>query len=45
MKITDKLIRLSIGVENAADIIWDIEEALSTVKTVIRDDKVHALKL
>jgi len=44
MKITDKLIRLSIGVENAADIIWDIEEALSTVKTITRDDKVPSLK-
>ena len=32
MKITDKLIRLSIGVEDAADIIWDIEQALSHVK-------------
>jgi len=29
MNITDKLIRLSIGVENAKDIIWDIEQALS----------------
>jgi len=28
MGITDKLIRLSIGVENAKDIIWDIEQAL-----------------
>jgi len=29
MDITDKLIRLSIGVENAKDIIWDLEQALS----------------
>jgi len=28
MGITDKLIRLSIGVENAKDIIWDLEQAL-----------------
>jgi len=33
MNITDKLIRLSIGVENANDIIWDIEQALATVKS------------
>ena len=44
MKITDKLIRLSIGVENADDIIWDIKQALAAVKTVTHDDKVHALK-
>ena len=29
MGITDKLIRLSIGIENAKDIIWDIEQALA----------------
>jgi methionine-gamma-lyase len=28
MNITEKLIRLSIGVENHEDIIWDIEQAL-----------------
>ncbi len=28
MGITNKLIRLSIGVENAKDIIWDLEQAL-----------------
>jgi len=33
MNITDKLIRLSIGVENANDIIWDIKQALTTVNT------------
>ncbi len=31
MNITDKLVRLSIGVENANDIIWDIEQALETI--------------
>lgn len=31
--ITDSLIRLSIGVENYNDIIWDIEQALYSVDT------------
>lgn len=31
MGITDKLVRLSIGVENYNDIIWDIEQALMVV--------------
>ena len=30
--ITEKLVRLSIGVEFADDLIWDINNALSTVK-------------
>ena len=30
--ITEKLIRISIGVENHEDIIWDVEQALSSVK-------------
>lgn len=29
MSITDKMIRLSVGVENAGDLVWDIEQALS----------------
>ena len=29
--ITDSLVRLSIGVENAKDLIWDIEQALEKV--------------
>ncbi len=29
MGITEKMIRLSIGIENPEDIIWDIEQALS----------------
>ena len=28
MNITEKLIRLSVGVEDYQDIIWDIEQAL-----------------
>lgn len=31
MSITEKLIRLSIGVEHHSDIIWDIEQALEKV--------------
>jgi methionine-gamma-lyase len=31
MSITPKLIRLSIGVENSEDLIWDIEQALRNV--------------
>jgi len=32
MNITDKLIRLSIGVENAQDIIYDIDQALKNIE-------------
>ncbi|MFA7272891.1 MAG: cystathionine gamma-synthase family protein [Crocinitomicaceae bacterium] len=32
MGITDQLVRLSIGVEDAKDIIWDINQALEGVK-------------
>lgn len=31
MGITDSLVRLSVGVENHADIIWDIQQALDKV--------------
>jgi methionine-gamma-lyase len=31
MAISEKLIRLSVGVENAQDIIWDLEQALEKV--------------
>lgn len=31
MNITDNLIRLSIGVENAEDIIWDLDQALASI--------------
>lgn len=31
--ISDNLVRLSIGVEHSDDIIWDLEQALASVKT------------
>lgn len=31
MGITEKMLRVSVGVENAKDIIWDIEQALEAV--------------
>jgi methionine-gamma-lyase len=31
--LTEKMVRLSVGIENAADIIWDIDQALSAIKT------------
>jgi len=37
LHITDKMIRLSIGIENARDIIWDIEQALEKVKEPERE--------
>ncbi len=32
MKITDQLVRLSIGVESAKDLIWDLDQALEKVE-------------
>jgi len=32
LHITDKMVRLSIGIENDKDLIWDIEQALEKVK-------------
>ncbi|MBK9383178.1 MAG: cystathionine gamma-synthase family protein [Chitinophagaceae bacterium] len=32
LHITDKMVRLSIGIENYNDLIWDIEQALEKVK-------------
>jgi methionine-gamma-lyase len=32
LSITEKLIRISIGVENDQDLIWDIEQALEKVE-------------
>jgi len=32
LHITDKMVRISIGIENYKDIIWDIEQALEKVK-------------
>jgi len=34
MKITDKLVRLSIGVEDAKDLIWDINQAFEAVEVL-----------
>lgn len=31
MKITDKMVRLSIGVEDAKDLIWDLSQALDKI--------------
>ena len=31
LSITDKLVRLSVGVENSKDIIWDVEQALEAI--------------
>lgn len=39
LHITDKMVRLSIGIENYIDIIWDIEQALLKVK-VSENEKV-----
>jgi cystathionine beta-lyase/cystathionine gamma-synthase len=33
MGITDQMIRLSVGIENADDLIADLDQALATVKT------------
>ena len=33
MGVTEKLVRLSIGLENVEDIVWDIEQALAQVET------------
>ena len=30
--LTDKMVRLSVGIENPEDIIWDIEQALAAVQ-------------
>ncbi len=32
MHITDKMVRLSVGIENHKDIIWDIEQALEKIQ-------------
>lgn len=32
--VTEKMIRLSIGVENPDDIIWDIDQALTSVTSI-----------
>ncbi len=37
--ITDSLIRLSVGVENSRDLIWDINQALGVVRSVAVNDE------
>ena len=32
LSITEKLVRISVGVENYEDIIWDIQQALENVE-------------
>jgi methionine-gamma-lyase len=32
LSITEKLVRISVGVENSKDIIWDIQQALDNVE-------------
>lgn len=32
LNITDKMVRISIGIENYKDLIWDIEQALEKVQ-------------
>ncbi len=34
MNITESLVRLSIGVESAEDLIWDLEQALEKVRSI-----------
>jgi methionine-gamma-lyase len=37
MNITGKLVRLSVGVENAEDLKWDIDQALQAIKKTEKD--------
>ena len=42
--VTEKMIRLSIGVENPDDIIWDIDQALSLVTAMpVAQTAAHAV--
>lgn len=43
MKITDKLVRLSIGVEHSKDLIWDLEQALDKVQAQERVNEMAIL--
>lgn len=38
MQLTDKTVRISIGVENSEDIIWDIKQALECVHTPVTEE-------
>ena len=40
MGVTEQLIRLSVGIENADDLIADLEQALATIKSVERHAEV-----
>ncbi|MDY8135508.1 cystathionine gamma-synthase family protein [Aquimarina sp. 2201CG5-10] len=40
MKITDQLVRLSIGVEYSKDLIWDIEQALEKVTEEVSKEEI-----
>ncbi len=42
MGLTDKMVRISVGVENAADLIHDINQALKQVKTFERAEAMTA---
>ncbi|MGK0364747.1 MAG: methionine-gamma-lyase [Saprospiraceae bacterium] len=42
MGITEKLVRLSIGIENADDIIWDVSQALDKIEIV--EDRTPVLE-
>ncbi len=43
--ITDQLVRLSIGIENVEDIIWDIEQALERVDDIEIKPKTETVKV
>ncbi len=43
MGITDKLVRLSIGIENVKDILWDIDQALEKVGQDIQPRQFNQL--
>ncbi len=45
MGITDKLVRLSIGVENSEDILWDIGQALDLVELSVETWSVALARL
>lgn len=39
--VTSSLVRLSIGVENVNDLIWDVNQALEAVRTLINSQQKH----
>jgi methionine-gamma-lyase len=43
--ITDKLVRLSIGVENAKDLCWDLGQALDSVAAKMTEKKMEGALL